>query len=358
MIIDRYVLREIGMPFLGIGGVLLAVFVTFTLGRLLSEVGSGLLVAGEVRDLVLLKSLIALEVLLPIALYVAVLVGLGRLHRDLESQAFAAGGIDPMRVLRPVLWFALALALAVCALSTLARPWAWERIYTLKNEAEASSDIDRIKAGEFHEYGSNKRTVFIDAISGTRDDLHGVFVQERDEHALEIITAPSARFTSYVSPDSHELLLRNAEIFRTVDDGADLSGRFATFRILLRATKKQKPLFKEKAKSTALLYRTVDPSGRAEFQWRLSTPLSTLLLALAAVPLSEAAPRQRKHKRLLIALLIYAFYYNVLGLARNWVEQNEIGSLWWAPLLLLCAVIALYCYPALQRRYRARTASA
>ena len=354
MIIDRYVLRELGLPFAAVSGVLLAVFITFTLSRLLADAGAGLLNAAEVSQLVLLKSLIALEVLLPIALYVAVIVGIGRLYRESETHAMGAGGIGPLRLLRPVLFCSVMLALLVSALSIELRPRAWTKIYELKNEAEASSDIDRVKAGEFHEYGKQARTLFIDSMSKDRSELHGIFIHESDAGHLQIIAAPSAGFTEYVTPDLHELRLRNARVYRTVEGRPSFSGHFGSFVVSLRAVREKKLLYKEKSKPTDVLFDTQNPSGRAELQWRFTTPLSTLLLALAAVPLSEASPRQPKHTRLAIALLLYAFYYNLLGIARNWVEQGTLQTLWWAPTLLCMAVIALHAYPHLRRIFPRR----
>lgn len=43
---------------------------------------------------------------------------------------------------------------------------------------------------------------------------------------------------------------------------------------------------------TAALLASDEPGVRAEFQWRIAMPVSVVLLALLAVPLSRSNPRQ------------------------------------------------------------------
>jgi len=80
----------------------------------------------------------------------------------------------------------------------------------------------------------------------------------------------------------------------------------------------------------------------AEFQWRLSTPLSALLLALLAIPLSRSKPRQGRYARMLAALVIYAVYFNLMDVGRTWVEMGTRQNIWWVPGLLALLVLVLY----------------
>ncbi|MBE9538945.1 MAG: LptF/LptG family permease, partial [Proteobacteria bacterium] len=102
------------------------------------------------------------------------------------------------------------------------------------------------------------------------------------------------------------------------------------------------PGYKVKSIATAKLALSRKPKDRAEYQWRISTPITTLLLALLAVPLSRSRPRQGRFARLLFALVIYAAYYNLMGVSETWVKQQVITNIWWVPLLLALVVILSY----------------
>jgi lipopolysaccharide export system permease protein len=100
--------------------------------------------------------------------------------------------------------------------------------------------------------------------------------------------------------------------------------------------------YKTKSSNIFELAQSTSLNDVAEFQWRLSTPVSALLLALLAIPMSRSRPRQGRYARMLGALVIYAVYFNLLDVSRTWVEQGTAKAIWWAPGLLALLVLALY----------------
>lgn len=342
MILDRYLLKEIRGPFVGVSLVLIIIFITYSLTRFLTDATSGLLSVREVVFITAMRGLIALEVLLPIALYVAVILGFGRLYSDSEMDAFRGAGVSEKRLLRPVLALALILAIVIAGLTTLARPWAYSKIYALKAVAEASSEIDRIKAGRFHSFDDGNQTVLIGEIAANGKDLKRVFISRRQEDGLEVIAAEAGLFLSYANVAAHQLILSNTDIFRKAEDGSSYMGKLNTFTIWLKVQAPESLGYDPKAEPTGTLSRAADPEGRAEFQWRLSTPVSTLLLAALAVPLSRSRSRQGRFARVLLAFLVYASYFGMLALSRTWVEQQVYQTIWWAPALLASFVACLY----------------
>jgi LPS export ABC transporter permease LptG/LPS export ABC transporter permease LptF len=102
-ILDRYIIRELLLPFL-IG---LLVFTFLLLIQPLAEQGERLIAKGVSWQLVarVLLTLIpqALAVTIPIALLIGLLIAFGRLSADRESVALQACGISIYRMLRPVL---------------------------------------------------------------------------------------------------------------------------------------------------------------------------------------------------------------------------------------------------------------
>ena len=98
------------------------------------------------------------------------------------------------------------------------------------------------------------------------------------------------------------------------------------------------------ATSTARLLGSGDPEKRAELQWRLAMPLSVMVLLFLSVPLSKSSPRQGRYVRLVMAILLFVVYYNLLGAAKVWVEQGDVPAsvgLWWVPLLTVILALVL-----------------
>jgi lipopolysaccharide export system permease protein len=355
LIINRHLVRQVALPCFLVSAVLLIIFVGYSLSRFLNEADAGLLNTGEVIHLTLLKVLIALEVLLPIGLFFGIMLGLGKLHNDSEIVAMHAGGIGESRMIRPMASLAIPLTLTVAVLSIYIRPWAYTQTYSMLAVAEASSDIDRIKAGQFYltrktdpvpEDGSQRervreRAIFIEDISPEQALSH-VFIRTRIGDELEIISAQSGQLVARHEAQNSVLELDKARIFKRVKDGPDLVARFDHFTINIANEQPEPPAYKAKSIASAVLKASENPKDQAEYQWRLSTPITTLLLALLAIPLSRSRPRHGRYAKLLLAFVIYAGYYNMIGISRTWIEQQKVTSIWWAPSVLALVVVLFY----------------
>lgn len=359
MLVDRYLVREVSLPFIEVSAVLLAIFLTYSITSFLAKASGGLLNPSEIAHLTFLKSLIALEVLVPLALYLGIILGLGRLYSDSEMYALQAAGIGESRLLRPIILFATVMAILVSLLSTVIRPWAYTEAYDLRATAAAASELDRVKPGQFYVDDDTGRTVFIESISEDRSQLNGIFVRTRDSRGIQVATSATGFIAPTPTADHHKLVLNDAHVYKSIDNGPNILGRFKALTIYLRVADPELVGYRVKSQSTLALRDRADPEEKAEYQWRLSTSLSTLLLVLAAVPLSRSLPRRGRYAKLMIALLVYALYQNLLLMAKTWVEQEVIASIWWVPALLAITVVIIYHpWRSLTRRLAAKKSNA
>jgi lipopolysaccharide export system permease protein len=117
------------------------------------------------------------------------------------------------------------------------------------------------------------------------------------------------------------------------------------------------PEYSAIAASTAHLRFSDSAADVAEFQWRQSTCVTTLLLGMLGVPLSRARPRQHRNAKMGIAILIYAGYYLLYESARVWVQTGAIPAfpgLWIAPALLALVLLFALFEPRLGLGFRRR----
>jgi len=341
MIIDRYLLREVATPFIAISFALTTLFVTYSLTRYLTDATEGILAADAVFTLTMLKALIALEMLLPVALYIGLIVTLGRLYSDWEVTAMKASGISERRIMVPILMLAGTIGIVIAALSLWARPWAYNELYEFQAEAKAFNNLEQLEAGKFHYDDKRGRVVFMDARQGP-DDLTGLFVRTREGTDTQVISATTGRFDAFATAEKHRLELNDARVFRVGSDGRNLVGRFDEFTLWLPTAIPDPVGYKPKRMTNAELRAVDAPDASAELQWRQSTAVSALLLAMLAVPLARTQPRGGRYSKVMFAVVVYALYYNMLGVARTGVEQQATANLWWAPGLLLIIVIGAF----------------
>jgi lipopolysaccharide export system permease protein len=82
-----------------------------------------------------------------------------------------------------------------------------------------------------------------------------------------------------------------------------------------------------------------------ELMWRASLPLMALLLMLLAIPLGFVNPRGGRSANLLIALLLFVFYSNMVSVLQAIVVQGRVpvAIAWW-PIHLLAALIVVLLF--------------
>ena len=350
--IERYIIREVLRPFSFVLIILVALFACFSSARYLAEAVTETLGVYFMVKLILLKTFIALEVLVPIALYTSVVIGLGRLHRDREIVALNAAGAGNKRIIGPVMLVSIPVALAVGALSLYGRPWAYENSYILDARAKADLNTDRFQAGRFYGNEDTGTVIYIADKDRTSGSMSRVFYYTRKGEVSEITAAVSARQDKSLQDGRLRVSLDDGLVYRLQRNSPE--DEVARYDRLIRFHEDPEVSigYKRKAQATPDLLESDMPEDIAEAQWRLSRPLATLLLALIAIPLSHSSPRQGKNERVFMAALIFAVYYNLSGVAQTWVEQgvmDEIPGVWWLH-ALMALVVSLYLFQRFYRR--------
>ena len=345
MIITRYLIREVALPLVMVTGVLVVIFISYNVAIYTADAAAGLLPVSAVARLTLLRSLIAIEVLLPAAFYLAVVMSLGRMHSDNEMVALRASGYSEWRVMRSVLWLSLTLAVIVASLSLVVRPWAYQISYHIKAEAEADFNLDKLEAGQFYTAEDSSTIIFVEHINRLQNRLEQVYFYRLTDAGIRVISAAQA-WQPVTDPFA-------APIFKFVDGTAyqidqsgkrDLTLKFNELTLLLDSNEQNLKRYRSKAASTSQLASSEKPQDLAEFQWRLTTPFTTLLLGVLAVPLSYSPPRSGRYAKTVTAVLIFAVFYIFSIMAKNWVEQGTVGAIpgvWWPNMLLGLLIVML-----------------
>jgi len=100
-----------------------------------------------------------------------------------------------------------------------------------------------------------------------------------------------------------------------------------------------------------------DPSAaaRGELLWRISLPLSAVVLGLLAIPLAFVNPRGGNSLNQLFALLIYLTYSNIVSVTQSMVTKETLD--FWVALVLPHAGVLLMFYVLMLKRNRPAGAS-
>ena len=348
-------MREVAQTWFSVTLVLLAILISNQFARILGDAASGKLPKDAVFTLLGLTSLNYLTILIPLALFLSVMLALGRLYKDSEMAAMIACGVGPMQIYRPLMRLTVIVALTVGVLSVFAAPWALRQVEEIKASAQRDAQIDALEAGQFR---SNGGVVFYAEGRTSDGKLRNVFLERMRDGKIEAVVAKRAEQKTDAARGLSVMVLYDGRRYEGVPGQS--SFRIVDFKEhgmpIAFASKKEKALSVE-ARSVTSLLATPGPEETAQLHWRLAAPLSTLFLVALAVPLSRTRPRQGRYGKLAVAILVYIVYANLMGAGRAWLENGTLPAalgLWWVHLLV--GIFAAYLLRRLYGKRRVRQA--
>lgn len=361
-IIDRYLLRESVGAWFAVTVVLLAIMLATRFARFLAEAAGGQLPREFLLSIVALSSLQYLVILIPVSLLLGILMALGRMYRDQEVSAMMGCGVGPGALYRPTLTLALCLTALTAALSFQIGPWAGRQADYLVRDAQRLIQFTPFEPGRFKEVAGGRAVFYTARQEEAGGALDTVFVRLLESGGPTIVTAQ--RGTQSLDRATGERILRLESGYRYAGEPgrADYDIlRFDTFTTRVAPPPLLQLSSKRKIRETGELIGSDDPEDQAELQWRIAAPLTVLLLALMAVPLAHTSPRAGRYGKLVLGILAYLVYSNLLALGQAWIAKGYVPAavgLWWVHGLAAVAAFWLIATRLGWRRARPRMAPA
>ena len=357
-IFDRYLLKEVIHGWLAVTLFLWLILVSNRLVRYLGDAASGEIPGDVVFQLLGLKMEWYLVHVVPFALALGVMLGLGRLYRDNEMTVMSACGVGPWRIYKPLLGFGVLVAVILAWLALYINPQVEGMGNRLKETAKEQANLSMLGAGRFNEMQQGRFVFYAERFSDDKQNMENLFILSRSRRGKppQLLTAGSA----YRKHDSE-----TGDDFLVLVDGYRYQGKpgQADYRIMqfseygVRIDLPDSVDVEEKTASipTSVLMRSADPEEIAELQWRIAMPVSVIVLLFLTMPLSRSSPRQGRYGRMVVAILLFVIYYNFLATAKFWVSEGKVPpviGLWWVPTLTVLLTMALLGGESLMCRLR------
>jgi lipopolysaccharide export system permease protein len=303
--------------------VLVIIIVSRKFLGILARAIEGEVSGGTLSTLLALKILTAVSMLLPPALFLSVLVVLGRLYRDNEMTVLAACGVGPGRTYRALMWFVLPVALLGAVLALQVMPWSERQAQALMKRDEQGADVRGIKAGRFNEFSRGDVILYAEELA---DDgsMRNIFVQSRTGDRTGIVIAEQARLTANDS-DEHFVLLSYGIRYQGTPGAADfIISEFEEYAVRIDDPNPTSRETEREGKDSLTLLKSQNPRELAELQKRLAVPFGIITLGLLAVPLSRVPPRAGAWGNILKAFLIYVAYENLQKISHGMLIGQKV----------------------------------
>ena len=357
MIIQRYIYREILLWFAVTVGIICLVYTGNKCIHYLEDIAAGKIVGNLLLELLGLKLASVLPRLLPGIILLALVLTYARFNADNEMVIMSLVGLGRTKQVQIVLWFAVPVCLLTCLMAFYVAPWTEYRMLVLKTQAKWEAAIASVAVGQFKTFGGGDKVVYVESLSADKQLMQNVFLHRRQAKKSDVLISKQAFLDTQSDSGARYIKFLDGKLYRGTPGQPDYQiTEYESYNMLLAADETMLNLDGQiKAIPMATLLASDTARHKAELQWRISLPLSCLLLTVFAVLLSQTATGQNRYLLIFTAILTYFMYSNLLGVAKTLLERGEITpalGLWQVHALLVIIMLIMYFQPLLSRRLK------
>ncbi|MEC7596251.1 MAG: LPS export ABC transporter permease LptF [Pseudomonadota bacterium] len=307
----------------------------------------------ELMPLVSFNMIRDLSLIMTLSLFLAIIITITQLYKNSEAIVMNSLGLSDKYFIAFIQPLVLLSFVIVFFLTIYAVPWAKQQKNIIEEETRNASEFSFITEGEFEIFKEGS-IVFYASESKAQNlvdqqNMEEIFIYALNDGNPVIVLASEAK--KYINSE-------NKSIYLQLKDGVRYHGipskenvkilDFNQYDIEIISGELKKSLATHtiiEGKSTIDLIKEGGRYAIAEFQWRLSQPISLLILSVMGVFFGKASPRGGKGVNLLIGVIVFMLYYNGLLVTKSAIELGQINpiiGLWGVHLFMVLLIFLLY----------------
>ena len=352
-IISRYLLKNLVVIFLGILVIIsLIIFGNQFVMTAQKSVEHGIPLS-ELMPIVGFNMLRDLPIILSLSFFLSIIISISQLYRNSEAVVMNSFGIGDRNFMNLIKALAIVIFLFIFSLSMYVVPWAKNQKSLTEDVTVNASDFSFITEGKFESF-KNGEIVFYASDSSSisnsgEQNMEEIFIYVSNKDSPVVVLAAEA--TKYTDSKNESIYLRLKDGLRYEGLPGDENVNILNFdkydlEIVSGEVQKSLSNFSEIEEKTSIdLFLEGGLLANAEIQWRLSQPISILILSIIGVLLGKTSPRTGKGVNLLFGVIIFMLYNNGLLVAKNSIESGQLNpliGLWSIHILMILCMMIFY----------------
>lgn len=317
MIIFRYISKELFTSLMGILIVLLIIFMSNQFIHYLHFAASGRITMAAVMKLMSIQIPFLMGYLLPLSLYLCILLVFGRFYLDHEMTVMSACGLSPGYLLRIVLSLAVIIMIVVAGLMLWLEPILDDYRVRIYYESAAQATVEKVMPKRFQSIGPSAIFYADDVDRGQRKMRNVFFAQhnkdKNDERRKWDITVAKVAQQQDIKNSGRFMIFKQGYRYVGVPGNSNYQQvQYQEYGIRITKQLHTRSGWPSNASTFELWPLRDQPKVAAELHWRMAMPISVLVLALLAIPLSRVNPRRvnlRNYCRPFCYILFTVIYY-------------------------------------------------
>lgn len=351
MIFARSLQRELAYT----AGAIFTVLLTLVLVSMVIRI-VGLAATGDIdpRDVFVVIGLMTigyLPVMLVVTLFVSILFVLTRWYRDSEMVMWFSAGVSLTQFIKPVAIFAAPIIALITFSAFFSWPWSHQKSKQIFESFAQRDQISMLTSGQFRESANNHQVFFVESLLPKTMEVRNVFVANTENGKVSVVVSSRGHLKTDAE-GSRFVILENGRRYDGLPGQLDYRiMEFERYGVRIESRQLAKTPTTT-GTSTLDLIRNPNPINLGELAWRIGLPLVALNLMLLAIPLAYQNPRRSRAVNLVMAVLIYFTYSNLLNLMQAWIEQKKLSFSVgvWLLHLLVSAGVGLFFWQRCRNR--------
>jgi lipopolysaccharide export system permease protein len=307
----------------------------------------------ELMPIVGFNMLRDLPIILSLSFFLSIIVSISQLYKSSEAvvmNTFGFGDRSFMNLIKPL---SIVIFLLTFALSMYVVPWAKNQKSLTEDVTVNASDFSFITEGKFESFKNGEIIFYASESSSINDfdeqNMEEIFIYVSNyESPIVVLASEAIKFTDS-NNESIYLRLKDGVRYEGLPGGENVNILdFDRYDLEIVSGEVQKSLsnFSEIEEKTSIdLLMEGGNLANAEIQWRLSQPISILILSFIGVLLAKTSPRTGKGVNLLFGVILFMLYNNGLLVAKKLIEDDQLNpfiGLWSIHILLILFIIIFY----------------
>ena len=331
-----------------------------------------------------------LEIALPMAALLGVMLAIARLCGDSEVIVIKASGIGLRSVLKPIIGFALSMGAVSILVSCILRPWGFSTLSSALFDVARSRSTSGLSEGVFNKLGSI--TLYAERIDYQTGKLERILVDDkRDSQARKVVVAKRGQIVTNTQAQTISLILIDGAAHELLDEKYSRT-KFSTNTLRIdpeelhntttkgiNARELSIPELKKMIREykTALTNRSTEEDilvlgeklslkqlskkfrrAKVELGQRISLPFASVIMTFIGFAIGIMSPRTQRAWgagfSVCLGLGVFIVYYGIfsIGLALADSGKINVGLALWLPNIVTSCVASLLVYNIVNERWQ------
>ena len=287
----------------------------------------------EIMPIIFLNMLRDIPLIITLSIFLSIIITFNQLYKSSEAIVINSFGFGKKHfgvIIQPIVILVFSLMLIF---TTYIIPTAKFEKNIIESKAKNASEFSFITEGEFEEF-KNGEIVFFASESNTYDNsqlqnMEKVFIYALNDNDPIIVVAKEA--IKYINPVNNGTYLRlkngkRYQGFPSLENKKILD--FDLYDLEIVSGKVKDSLITSstiESTKTSELLKIGNSLAWSELQWRISQPISLIVLSFLGIFLGQTSPRGGRNLGVVFGLFIFILYNNLLIIIKDSIEKESVN---------------------------------